>query len=116
MAVCPACRCRTCLFRTPTFEHEPTQYGSWAERKGACRLPADRLLFHLTRLNHVALSCVGCGLCTSSCPGQLPVGSVFRAIGHRLQDTFDYVPARDTEEPLPMVTFREDEWPDVGEE
>ncbi len=116
MTVCPICCCRTCLFRTPTFEHEPMQYVSWAERKGACRLPADTLLFHLTRLNHMALSCVGCGVCTSSCPVQLPVGSVFRAIGHRLQGTFDYVPGRDTEEPLPMVTFREDEWSEIGEE
>jgi formate dehydrogenase subunit beta len=116
MTVCPACYCRTCLFRSPTFEHEPMHYMDCARRKGACRLPADTMMFHLTRLNHMALSCVGCGMCTSSCPAELPVGAVFRAVGHRLQKVFDYVPGRDPDEPLPMVTFREDEWGEMGEE
>jgi formate dehydrogenase subunit beta len=43
------------------------------------------------------------------------VGSVFRAIGQRVQETFDYVPGRGVDEPLPLVTFKEDEWLEVGE-
>ena len=62
MTVCPICYCKTCLFKSPTFDHEPLQYINWARRKGACRLPADTMLFHLTRLNHMVLSCVGCGM------------------------------------------------------
>ncbi len=116
MTVCPICYCKTCLFKSPTFDHEPMQYMNWARRKGAYRLPADTTLFHLTRLNHMVLSCVGCGMCTSDCPAELPVGQVFRAIGQQVQETFDYVPGRSVEEPLPMVTFREDEWMEVGEE
>ena len=116
MTVCPICYCKTCLFKSPTFDHEPMQYMNWAQRKGAYRLPADTTLFHLTRLNHMVLSCVGCGMCTSDCPAELPVGQVFRAIGQQVQETFDYVPGRSVEEPLPMVTFREDEWMEVGEE
>lgn len=116
MTVCPICYCKTCLFKSPVFDHEPIQYMSWAQRKGAYRLPADTMLFHLTRLNHMVLSCVGCGMCTSCCPAELPVGVVFRAIGQETQAVFDYAPGRDVEEPLPLVTFREDEWMEVGEE
>jgi formate dehydrogenase subunit beta len=116
MTVCPICYCKTCLFKSPVFDHEPMQYMNWARRKGAYRLPADTMLFHLTRLNHMVLSCIGCGMCTSDCPAELPVGRVFRTIGQQVQAEFDYVPGRDIEEPLPLVTFREDEWMEVGEE
>jgi formate dehydrogenase subunit beta len=116
MTVCPICYCKTCLFKSPTFDHEPMQYMNWARRKGAYRLPADTTLFHLTRLNHMVLSCVGCGICTSNCPAELPVGAVFRTIGQQVQAVFDYMPGRSVEEPLPLVTFHEDEWTDVGEE
>lgn len=116
MTVCPICYCKTCLFRSATFDHEPMQYLNWARRKGATRLPADTMLFHLTRLNHMALSCIGCGMCTSNCPAGLPVSLVFRAIGQQVQEVFDYVPGRSVEEPLPLVTFKEDEWSSIGEE
>jgi formate dehydrogenase subunit beta len=116
MTVCPICYCKTCLFKSPIFDHDPMQYMNWARRKGAYRLPADTMLFHLTRLNHMVLSCVGCGMCTSDCPAELPVGLVFRAIGQEVQQAFDYVPGRNVEEPLPLVTFREDEWMEEGED
>ncbi|MCP4537215.1 MAG: formate dehydrogenase [Chloroflexi bacterium] len=116
MTVCPICYCKTCLFKSPVFEHEPAQYMNWANRKGAYRLPADTTLFHLTRLNHMALSCIGCGMCASACPADLPVGQVFRAVGQQVQDVFEYVPGKSVKEPLPLVTFREDEWMEVGEE
>jgi formate dehydrogenase subunit beta len=116
MTVCPICYWKTCLFKSPVFDHEPAQYMNWAHRKGAYRLPADTMLFHLTRLNHMALSCIGCGMCTSACPADLPVGQVFRAIGQQVQAVFEYVPGQSVDEPLPLVTFREDEWTEVGEE
>ncbi|MCX7682408.1 MAG: 4Fe-4S dicluster domain-containing protein [Anaerolineae bacterium] len=116
MAVCPICYCKTCLFRSPVFEHEPAQYMRWASRKGACRLPPDTMLFHLTRLNHMVLSCVGCGMCTDACPAELPVARLFRAVGRQVQAVFEYVPGRSVEEPLPLITFRENEWMEVGEE
>jgi formate dehydrogenase subunit beta len=116
MTVCPICFCKTCVFKSPVFEHEPMQYLRWARQKGAYRLPADTTLFHLTRLNHMVLSCVGCGMCTQACPAELPVGVVFRAIGQQLQETFEYAPGRSLDEPLPLITFKEDEWTELGEE
>lgn len=115
MTVCPICYCKVCVFKSPVFDHEPMQFVEWAKQKGAYRLPSDTMLFHLTRLNHMGLSCVGCGMCTEVCPAELPVGIVFRAIGQRLQATFDYVPGRNKEEQLPLVTFKADEWTEVGE-
>jgi formate dehydrogenase subunit beta len=91
------------------------KYIGWAKRKGAFRLPADTSLFHLTRLNHMVLSCVGCGMCTQACPADLPVGAVFRSVGHHLQDVFGYLPGRSVDEVLPLITFEEDEWTDLGE-
>jgi formate dehydrogenase subunit beta len=116
MTVCPICYCRTCVFESPVFEHEPMKYVGWSRQKGAYRLPADTTLFHMTRLNHMVLSCVGCGMCTQACPAELPVGVVFRTIGQKVQETFEYLPGRDVEEPLPLVTFKEDEWMEMGEE
>jgi formate dehydrogenase subunit beta len=116
MTVCPICYCKQCLFKSHVYDVEPILYMNRARRKGGFRLPADAMLFHVTRLNHMVLSCIGCGMCTSCCPADLPVGLVFRAIGDRAQAAFDYVPGRSAEEPLPLVSFREDEWMEVGEE
>jgi formate dehydrogenase (coenzyme F420) beta subunit len=115
MTVCPICYCKTCVFKSSLFDHAPQQFAGWARQKGALRMPADTTLFHMTRLNHMALSCVGCGMCTEACPADIPVGMVFRAIGQRVQATFDYVPGRSLEEALPLVTFKADEWTEVGE-
>jgi formate dehydrogenase subunit beta len=115
MTVCPICYCKTCVFKSAVFDHEPMQYIEWSQQKGAFRMPADTMLFHLTRMNHMALSCVGCGMCTEACPAELPVGLVFRTVGQQLQKTFDYQPGRSMDEALPLVTFKADEWTEVGE-
>jgi formate dehydrogenase subunit beta len=115
MINCPICYCRECIFRTPTFEHESQLYYQWAERKGTVRMLPDTLLFHLTRLNHMATSCVGCGMCTEACPVDIPVGTVFRAVGEKVQAIFEYQPGRSLEETAPVQEFREDELTDLGE-
>jgi formate dehydrogenase subunit beta len=115
MINCPICYCRECIFRTPTFEHESQLFYQWAERKGTVRLMPDTLLFHLTRLNHMVTSCVGCGMCTDACPVDIPVGTVFRAVGEKAQAIFDYHPGRSLEDAAPVQEFREDELTALGE-
>ncbi len=112
--VCPVCYCRECVFDSDTFCFEADRYLSWASRKGALRVPTDTLLFHLTRMNHMGTSCVGCGLCQEACPNDVPVFRFFRLIGAQVQPLFEYVPGRDIEEPLPLTTFKEDEFEKVG--
>ena len=113
---CPICYCRECLFDSPTFEFGADKYLDWAEKKDALRMPTDTLLFHLTRLNHMASSCVGCGLCQEACPNEVPVFSIFRMVGDKVQEVFEYVPGRSLEEEMPLSTFREDELQGVGYE
>jgi formate dehydrogenase subunit beta len=115
MINCPICYCKECIFRTPTFEHESQLYYQWAERKGTVRMLPDTLLFHLTRLNHMVTSCVGCGMCTEACPVDIPVGTVFRAVGEKAQAIFDYHPGRSLEEAAPVQEFREEELTALGE-
>ena len=114
MVNCPICYCKECIFRTAVFDHPPSQYLTWLQRRGVVRLPADTLLFHLTRLNHMATSCVGCGLCSSACPSHLPVAELFRAVGMEVQALFGYEPGRSLEDELPVASFREDELPGVA--
>jgi formate dehydrogenase subunit beta len=109
---CPICYCKECIFETDTFRHPSDRYLTWAGRKGAARMPSDTLLYQLTRMNHMVSSCVGCGMCESACPSDLPLALIFRAVGERVQELFDYLPGRDLEEELPVATFKEDEFPE----
>ncbi|MFQ5842322.1 MAG: 4Fe-4S dicluster domain-containing protein [Thermodesulfobacteriota bacterium] len=109
MVACPICYCKECVFRTPILEHKADQFLRWADRKGGVRMPTDTLLFHLIRLSHMVTSCIGCGLCDSACPNGLPVATLFRAVGQRVQGMFDYTPGRSVDEEPPVATFREDE-------
>jgi formate dehydrogenase subunit beta len=115
MNVCPICYCKTCLFRTAAFDHQPEHYITAAHRKGAVRMLGDTLLFHMTRLNHMSTSCISCGMCTSACPSEIQVGSIFSAVGEQVQTAFHYIPGKDPAEQLPLITFQPNEWTEVGE-
>ena len=109
MVACPICYCKECVFRTAVFEHDGDQFLRWADRKGGIRMPTDTLIFHLIRMSHMVTSCVGCGLCDSACPSRLPVATLFRSVGDRIQKMFQYIPGRNVEEVPPVATFKEDE-------
>jgi formate dehydrogenase subunit beta len=114
MVTCPICYCKECIFRTDIFDHPSPRYWDWAERKGGVRLPSDTLLFHVTRMLHMAHACVGCGMCSDGCPVGIPVTDIFRAVGRRVQESFAYVPGRDPGEGMIIATFREDELGEMG--
>jgi len=107
--VCPMCYCTECVFDTPMFKYQPSKYAEWAEKKGAIKLPKDMLLFHLTRMSHMIVSCVGCGQCEEACPNDLPLGSIFPAVADKVQEIFGYLPGKDVQEEPPLITFREEE-------
>jgi len=109
MVACPICYCKECVFKTAVFEHEGDQFLRWADRKGGIRMPTDTLIFHLIRMSHMVTSCIGCGLCDSACPSRLPVATLFRSVGGRIQKMFQYVPGRNIEEVPPVASFKEDE-------
>jgi formate dehydrogenase subunit beta len=107
---CPICFCKECVFRTETFEPESERYFRGMQRKGALRMPSETLLYQLTRLNHMVASCVGCGMCESACPNDLPLTVIFRSVGDGVQEMLDYTPGRSLEDELPpLAIFREGE-------
>jgi formate dehydrogenase subunit beta len=115
MTVCPMCYCKECFFNSPTFEMEADRYLGLAYKRGATRMPADLLLFHLTRMAHIAHSCVQCGMCEEACPMDVPVFRLFKATSEQVQALFDYKPGRDLEEEIPISTFREKELEQIQE-
>ncbi len=110
---CPVCYCRECVFVTDVFEHDPSQYLGWAARKGAVKMPADTLFYHMTRMAHMGASCVGCGQCSNACPNDIPLAELFKTVAARIQKGFDYTPGRDLGEKPPMSEFKEKEFQDV---
>jgi len=106
---CPVCYCRECVFVTETFRHASEKYFRWAEKKGRQKMPTDTVFYHLTRMLHMSTMCVGCGQCTSACPNDIPVGTLFRTIAKVTQERFEYQPGHDVAEPQPLTTFHSDE-------
>ena len=115
MNACPICYCKECFFRTSNAEHAPRELLRLAERHGTLTMPPDAMLFQLTRLNHMATSCVGCGMCESACPHDIPLTAMFRAVGARVQKLFGYEPGRDVNEKPPFMEFKQNELQHIGE-
>ena len=115
MTVCPICYCKECLLESSVFDLEANKYLSKAKNKGPFKMPTDSLLFHVTRMNHMTLSCVQCGLCEQACPNNIPLMDIVIPVADNAQAEFKYDPGRDPEEELPLVVFREDEYQQVGE-
>jgi len=116
MRVCPVCYCHECFFDSDTFTRDLSEHVRVSKRKGLTRMPSETLLFHITRMNHMMTSCVACGICEDSCPVTIGLTTLFKKVSQNAQKEFEYVSGRSLEEPLPLITFREDEFKKVGEE
>lgn len=110
---CPVCYCKECVFVTDVFNHDPSQYLRWAQRKGAVKLPTDTVFYHVTRLTHMSTACVGCGQCSNACPNDIPVMELFRLVADRTQRVFDYEAGKSVTEAPPLSVFKEDEYEEV---
>jgi len=110
---CPVCYCKECVFVTDVFNHDPSQYLQWANRKGIIKMPTDTLFFHLTRLAHMSTACVGCGQCSNACPNDIPVMELFRTVAHQTQQAFGYEAGKSIEQKPPLAVFYENEFAEV---
>ncbi|MEW5807198.1 MAG: 4Fe-4S dicluster domain-containing protein [Acidobacteriota bacterium] len=114
-SVCPICYCNLCFFDSQRNESEPSALDHDLDRKGGLRIPPNTIFYHLGRLSHVSASCIGCGMCEDVCPVNIPLSAIFSKVGESIQKTFDYEPGWDIEEAVPFVTYREDEFKEIGE-
>jgi formate dehydrogenase subunit beta len=110
---CPVCYCKECVFDTDVFAHRPSQYLGWANRQGSLTLPMDTIFFHLTRLAHISLSCIGCGQCSNACPNNVPVMELFRTVANKTQKAFGYEAGQNPDAPIPLSVFSEEEFEEV---
>lgn len=110
---CPVCYCKECVFVTDVFNHEPAQYLKWAGRKGAIKMPTDTVFYHLTRLAHMSLACVGCGQCSNACPNDISLAELFRTVAQQTQAEFKYQAGHSLEEDPPLSVFKEKEYQEV---
>ena len=110
---CPVCYCKECVFVTDVFDHDPFQYLQWAKHKGKIKMPIDTDFFHLTRMAHIGLTCVGCGQCSNACPNDIPLMELFRTVAHTAQAAFNYEAGRSVDEPFPLSSFEDNEFEEV---
>jgi len=108
-AVCPICYCKQCVFEGEVFKYPLEKYLNLSGKKGFLCMPPDKLLFHLTRMSHVATSCVACGQCEAACPNGIPLGQIYHKISTAAQEALGYEAGRSLDDELPLTTFREDE-------
>lgn len=114
-AVCPVCYCKQCVFEGPIFDFDGRKYISWAKKRNTLKMPVDTYLFQLTRMSHIASSCVACGLCEAACPSNIPLGKIYPRLSAKVQESLGYEAGRSLEEELPLSTFKEDELQTVEE-
>ena len=110
---CPVCYCKECVFVTDTFRHNGDQYMGWADTFGTLKMPTDTTFYHLTRMSHMSLFCVGCGQCSSACPNSIDLMPMFRAVAQKTQGRFDYQAGRSLDEKQPLTVYIHDEMVEV---
>ena len=113
--VCPICYCKLCGFESSDFEYKPSNYETDFRKRGGIRVPPRTLFYHLGRLDHISISCVACGSCEDVCPVDIPISVIFKKIGESVQKLFDYIPGKNIEEDIPLITFKEEEFAEVEE-
>ena len=113
MKVCPVCICRLCYFDSDKVKNTAEDYLERAEIKGSIRFLPDTALFQIGRMMHMSISCVSCGSCEDACSMSIPVGQIFSMIADETQGLFDYVSGRKSDEPIPIVAYKENELNEV---
>jgi len=107
--MCPVCYCVDCVFNGDEYVAKGDALFNKILRTGSMKLPQGKELFHLIRMYHVSQTCVGCGACEEACPQGIPLTKYFKGVSERLQALFSYMSGKRFDEPIPYITFREDE-------
>jgi len=107
--MCPVCYCVDCVFNGDEYIPRGDALINKIFRTGSTTMPQGKELFHLIRMYHVSQTCVGCGACEEACPQDIPLTKYFKGVSERLQALFSYMSGKSFDEPIPYITFLEDE-------
>ena len=113
MAMCPVCYCIDCVFHGDEYLPKGDALLNKVLRTGSTNMPQGKELFHLIRMFHVSQTCVGCGACEEACPQGIPLTKYFKGTSERLQGVFSYMSGQNFDDPIPYLTFLEDELKDA---
>lgn len=83
---CPVCFCVDCILQKKRKEKKIDQY-----------------TYQLTRIAHIADTCVQCGRCDAICPANLPLNVYFNDIAMKLESKFGYVAGRSLDDVPPRA-------------
>ncbi|MBD3187203.1 hypothetical protein GF325_10270 [Candidatus Bathyarchaeota archaeon] len=81
---CPVCFCVDCIIQKKRKEKA-----------------IDNFTYQLTRISHIADTCIQCGRCDSICPVNLPLNIYFNDIAMKLEEKYGYVAGRSLDENTP---------------
>ncbi len=107
--MCPVCYCIDCVFNGDEYLPKGDALLNKIFMTGSIAMPQGKELFHFVRMYHVSQTCVGCGACEEACPEGIPLTKYFKGVSERLQGIFSYMSGRSFDEPIPYVTFLEEE-------
>jgi len=93
---CPICYCEDCYLGADRVLIRPGEF------------PPEKL-FHLTRLIHVADSCLNCGQCEAACPMNIPLSKLYHMLYNELSSAFGYDSGFDVTLTPPLGTITEED-------
>lgn len=115
-SVCPICYCVLCYIQSAEKDTLPLSWERQLKKEGSLRIPDDSVMYHLVRLLHMGVMCVGCGMCSDVCPTDIPVASIFTKIGEHMQATVEYVPGKDLEQGMPLAVVNPEDFEETTPE
>jgi len=98
---CPLCCCERCIVE----KTEP----QWIETSPH---PRGNFAWHLTRAQHLAGRCVGCGECERACPVGIPLALINRKLQQVVYELYGYTVSEDPAVPAPIGAYAVDDTQD----
>jgi formate dehydrogenase subunit beta len=108
-SACPICYCTLCFFDSNNNESSASVYENEVIKRGAVKVPSNTLFYHLGRMSHIGISCVGCGSCSDVCPVDIPLPAIYIKASRAIQDLYQYLPGEKPDEERPLRMFKEEE-------
>jgi len=109
MDACPFCG-TDAFTPKPAKEPHTDRLRVWPSGEGPRSAAREHTLgpmSDLIALGRRAASCVGCGMCETSCPRHVPLTALQAVLGRKLQEEFDYVPGRSLDERYPWAAAKQ---------